>query len=85
MDSSFNELLHPLDLAWPGWSFFFAVNLMATAGATVPMFMISFVTSEGLFWAKLAAAGTMAMLPVVVIGWSAQRQLVRGLSMGAVK
>jgi sorbitol/mannitol transport system permease protein len=65
--------------------FFFAVNLMATAGATVPMFMISFVTSEGLFWAKLAAAGTMAMLPVVIVGWAAQRQLVRGLSMGAVK
>lgn len=65
--------------------FFFAVNLMAVASATVPMFMISFVTSEGLFWAKLAAAGTMAMLPVVVIGWSAQRELVRGLSMGAVK
>jgi sorbitol/mannitol transport system permease protein len=65
--------------------FFFAVNLMATQGATVPMFMIGFVTSEGLFWAKLAAAGTMAMLPVVLVGWAAQRQLVRGLSMGAVK
>lgn len=65
--------------------FFFAVNLMATLGATVPMFMISFVTSEGLFYAKLAAAGTMAMLPVVILGWSAQRQLVRGLSLGAVK
>lgn len=65
--------------------FFFAVNLMATRGATVPMFMIGFVTSEGLFWAKLAAAGTMAMLPVVIVGWAAQRQLVRGLSMGAVK
>lgn len=65
--------------------FFFAVNLMAHDGATVPMFMISFVTSEGLFWAKLAAAGTMAMLPVVIVGWAAQRQLVRGLSLGAVK
>ena len=65
--------------------FFIAVNLMATQGATVPMFMISFVTSEGLFYAKLAAAGTMAMLPVVILGWSAQRQLVRGLSLGAVK
>jgi sorbitol/mannitol transport system permease protein len=65
--------------------FFFAVNLMASNGATVPMFMISFVTSEGLFWAKLSAAGTMAMLPVVIVGWAAQRQLVRGLSMGAVK
>jgi sorbitol/mannitol transport system permease protein len=65
--------------------FFLAVTLMATRGATVPMFMIGFVTSEGLFWAKLAAAGTMAMLPVIIIGWAAQRQLVRGLSLGAVK
>jgi sorbitol/mannitol transport system permease protein len=65
--------------------FFFAVSLTATRAATVPMFMIGFVTSEGLFWAKLAAAGTMAMLPVVIAGWTAQRQLVRGLSLGAVK
>jgi sorbitol/mannitol transport system permease protein len=65
--------------------FFFAVSLTATKAATVPMFMIGFVTSEGLFWAKLAAAGTMAMLPVVIAGWVAQRQLVRGLSLGAVK
>jgi sorbitol/mannitol transport system permease protein len=65
--------------------FFFAVSLTATRAATVPMFMIGFVTSEGLFWAKLAAAGTMAMLPVVIAGWAAQRQLVRGLSLGAVK
>jgi sorbitol/mannitol transport system permease protein len=72
-----------LIFAWN--EFFFAVNLMATKGATVPMFMISFVTSEGLFWAKLAAAGTMAALPVVVLGWMAQKQLVRGLSLGAVK
>jgi sorbitol/mannitol transport system permease protein len=65
--------------------FFFAVSLTATKAATVPIFMIGFVTSEGLFWAKLAAAGTMAMLPVVIVGWLAQRQLVRGLSLGAVK
>jgi sorbitol/mannitol transport system permease protein len=65
--------------------FFFALNLAATRAATVPMFMIGFETSEGLFWAKLAAAGTMAMLPVVIVGWAAQRSLVRGLSMGAVK
>jgi sorbitol/mannitol transport system permease protein len=65
--------------------FFLAVTLMASQGATVPMFMIGFVTSMGLFWAKLSAAGTMAMLPVVIIGWAAQRQLVRGLSLGAVK
>ena len=67
------------------WNEFFAVSLTATKAATVPIFMIGFVTSEGLFWAKLAAAGTMAMLPVVIAGWVAQRQLVRGLSLGAVK
>ena len=65
--------------------FFLAVSLMAHDGATVPMYMIGFVASEGLFWAKLSAAGTMAMLPIILVGWIAQRQLVRGLSLGAVK
>ena len=65
--------------------FFFAVSLAAVGTATVPIFMVKFVTSEGLFWAKLAASSTMAVLPIVLIGWIAQRQLVRGLSMGAVK
>jgi sorbitol/mannitol transport system permease protein len=66
--------------------FFFAVNLVATEKAsTVPLFMQKFITSEGLFWAKLSAASTMAIAPVVILGWISQRQLVRGLSMGAVK
>jgi len=66
--------------------FFFAVNLVATErAATVPLFMQKFITSEGLFWAKLAAASTMAIAPVVILGWISQRQLVRGLSMGAIK
>ena len=65
--------------------FFFAVSLAAAGHATVPIFMVKFVTSEGLFWAKLAASSTMAVLPIVLLGWAAQRQLVRGLSMGAVK
>ena len=65
--------------------FFFAFNLAATGTSTVPIFMLRFVTSEGLFWAKLAASSTMAVLPIVLLGWVAQKQLVRGLSMGAVK
>jgi sorbitol/mannitol transport system permease protein len=66
--------------------FFFAVNLVATEdAATVPLFMQKFITSEGLFWAKLSAASTMAIAPVVLLGWISQRQLVRGLSMGAIK
>lgn len=65
--------------------FFFAISLASIGSATVPIFMVKFVTSEGLFWAKLSASCTMAILPIVLIGWIAQRQLVRGLSMGAVK
>jgi polyol transport system permease protein len=65
--------------------FFFAVNLTASRAGTVPVFLVGFITSEGLFFAQLAAAATMAALPVVIAGWVAQKQLVRGLSMGAIK
>jgi sorbitol/mannitol transport system permease protein len=65
--------------------FFFAVSLTATQAATVPVFLVSFITSEGLFWARLSAASTMAVLPVILAGWIAQKWLVRGLSLGAVK
>jgi sorbitol/mannitol transport system permease protein len=72
-----------LIFAWN--EFFYAVNLTSTTAATVPVFLVGFITSEGLFFAKLAAAATLASLPVIVAGWIAQKQLVRGLSMGAVK
>ncbi|CAA9382609.1 MAG: Various polyols ABC transporter, permease protein 2 [uncultured Nocardioidaceae bacterium] len=65
--------------------FFFSVNLTAARAGTVPVFLVGFITSEGLFFAQLAAAATMAALPVVIAGWVAQKQLVRGLSMGAIK
>ncbi len=65
--------------------FFFAVNLTAAQAGTVPVFLVGFITSEGLFWAQLSAAATVASLPVILAGWVAQKQLVRGLSMGAIK
>jgi sorbitol/mannitol transport system permease protein len=65
--------------------FFFAVNLTSIRAATMPVFLVGFVSSEGLYWAKLAAAATLASVPVLIAGWIAQRQLVRGLSMGAIK
>jgi sorbitol/mannitol transport system permease protein len=65
--------------------FFFAVNLTSIRAATMPVFLVGFVSTEGLFWAKLAAAATLASVPVLIAGWIAQRQLVRGLSMGAIK
>ncbi|GAB2674560.1 carbohydrate ABC transporter permease [Thalassiella azotivora] len=65
--------------------FFFAVNLTASASSTVPVYLVGFITSQGLYFAQLSAAATLASLPVVVAGWVAQKQLVRGLSMGAIK
>ena len=65
--------------------FFFALNLTAVEAATVPVMLVSTMTSEGLFLARLSAASVLASLPVVIAGWVAQKQLVRGLSMGAIK
>jgi sorbitol/mannitol transport system permease protein len=65
--------------------FFYAVNLTAAQAATVPVFLVGFITSEGLYWAQLSAAALLASLPVMIVGWIAQNHLVRGLSMGAVK
>lgn len=65
--------------------FFFAVSLTSTRAATVPVFLTGFITSEGLFLARLSAASTMAALPVILAGWAAQKWLVRGLTLGAVK
>ncbi|MFE5700398.1 carbohydrate ABC transporter permease [Rhodococcus koreensis] len=65
--------------------FFFAVNLTAVQAQTVPVFLVGFITGEGLYWARLSAAATMAALPVILAGWFAQNKLVRGLSFGAIK
>ncbi len=65
--------------------FFIAVNLTGPNTGTLPVYISGFMTSEGLFWAKMSAAATLAIAPVFLAGWTAQRSLVRGLTMGAVK
>ncbi|MBY6412961.1 carbohydrate ABC transporter permease [Rhodococcus sp. BP-252] len=65
--------------------FFFAVNLTAVQAQTVPVALVGFITGEGLYWARLSAAATLAALPVILAGWIAQNKLVRGLSFGAIK
>ncbi len=65
--------------------FFYAVNFTSSVAATAPIFLVSFISGRGLFYAKLAAAATLASLPVLMAGWIAQKQLIRGLTMGAVK
>jgi sorbitol/mannitol transport system permease protein len=64
---------------------FLALNLTITNAATMPMFLISSVPQEGLYLAHLSAAAVVASVPVILVGWIAQRSLVRGLSMGAIK
>ena len=65
--------------------FMFAVNLTAVRAATSPIFLVGFISSQGLFLAKLCAAATIVSLPVLIAGFAAQDKLVRGLSLGAVK
>jgi sorbitol/mannitol transport system permease protein len=72
-----------LIMAWN--EFFLVVNLTGPRAGTLPVYIASFMTSEGLFWAKMSAAATLAIAPVFIAGWTAQRSLVRGLTMGAVK
>ncbi|MGI5193455.1 carbohydrate ABC transporter permease [Streptomyces sp. CA-288835] len=65
--------------------FMFAVNLTATQASPAPVFLVGFITNEGLFLARLCAAATLVSLPVLIAGFAAQDKLVRGLSLGAVK
>jgi len=64
---------------------FWSLNLTAANAAPLTAFIASFSSPEGLFWAKLSAASTVAIAPILVFGWLTQRQLVRGLTFGAVK
>jgi sorbitol/mannitol transport system permease protein len=63
----------------------FARVLTGTVAETAPVFLTGFVTSQGLFLAKVCAAATAISLPVLVAGFAAQDKLVQGLSLGAVK
>ncbi|WP_427019286.1 carbohydrate ABC transporter permease [Pseudarthrobacter sp. P1] len=63
----------------------FANVLTSTAATTAPVFLTSFITSQGLFLAKVCAASVAISLPVLIAGFAAQDKLVQGLSLGAVK
>jgi len=63
----------------------FARVLTGVVSNTAPVFLTSFVTSQGLFLAKVCAAATAVSLPVLIAGFAAQDKLVQGLSLGAVK
>ena len=64
---------------------FWTLNLTTSNAAPLTAFIASYSAPEGLFWAKLSAASTLAIAPILILGWFSQRQLVRGLTFGAVK
>ncbi len=70
-------------LAWN--EAFWTLNLTAAKAGPLTAFIASYSSPEGLFYAKLSAASTMAIAPILILGWFSQKQLVRGLTFGAVK
>ena len=64
---------------------FWSLNLTAARAGTLAALIASYSSPEGLFWAKLSAASVLAIAPIVVFGWFSQKQLVQGLTFGAVK
>ena len=97
--STLNEITQiVMPLAWGGiastallsivlcWNeAFWSINLTASDAGTLTALVASFSSPEGLFWAKLSAVSTLACAPIVVFGWLCQKQLVQGLTFGAVK
>jgi sorbitol/mannitol transport system permease protein len=64
---------------------FWSINLSTSNATPLTAFIASFSSPEGLFWAKLSAASLLAIGPILAFGWMTQKQLVRGLTFGAVK
>lgn len=78
-----STMLLNIILAWN--EAFWTLNLTTSAAAPLTTFIASYSSPEGLFYAKLSAASTMAIAPILIMGWFSQKQLVRGLTFGAVK
>ncbi|MFN6996393.1 MAG: carbohydrate ABC transporter permease, partial [Aquincola tertiaricarbonis] len=64
---------------------FWSLNLSSARSGTLATLIASYSSPEGLFWAKLSAASVLAIAPIIVLGWFSQKQLVQGLTFGAVK
>ena len=78
-----STLLLNVILAWN--EAFWTLNLTAAKAAPLTAFIASYSSPEGLFYAKLSAASVMAITPILIMGWFSQKQLVRGMTFGAVK
>jgi sorbitol/mannitol transport system permease protein len=78
-----STMLLNIILAWN--EAFWTLQLTTSKAAPLTQFIASYSSPEGLFYAKLSAASTMAIAPILILGWFSQKQLVRGLTFGAVK
>jgi sorbitol/mannitol transport system permease protein len=78
-----STMLLNIILAWN--ESFWTITLTTVNAAPLSAFIASFSAPQGLFYAKLSAASTMAIAPILILGWFSQKQLVRGLTFGAVK
>jgi len=65
--------------------YFYAVQLNPAGGSTIPIWVTTNISTRGDFLAKLSAASVLASIPVVLAGWLAQKRMIRGLAMGAIK
>lgn len=65
--------------------YFFALQLNSAAAQTVPIWVTTNISEKENFLAKLSAASVLASVPVVIAGWAAQKRMIRGLAMGAIK
>ncbi len=78
-----STLLLNIILAWN--EAFWTLNLTVASAAPLTKLIASLSSPQGLFYAKLSAASVMAIAPILIMGWFSQKQLVRGLTFGAVK
>ncbi|MCU6762339.1 Inner membrane ABC transporter permease protein ycjP [uncultured Roseburia sp.] len=65
--------------------FFFAITITYSESATLPVYMSKWMTQQGYFWGKMCASGTLIVLIPIILGFFAQKSLVKGLTSGSVK
>ncbi len=65
--------------------FLYAVILTGREARTLPVTITSFMTNKAILWGRIAASGSLVLIPVLIFALLAQRYLIRGLSKGAVK
>ncbi len=65
--------------------YFFAALLTSTHAKTLPVMVASQTGSQGISWWSMAALSAAAILPLIIIGITLERYIVKGLTAGSVK